>query len=88
MLGIHHHRISLSLRRCYQPLIYRARNIDLIFDTSMTIEHHITAACKSAVVHLRNISRTLKYMSLESAEILVHLFVTSRLDFCNSLLTI
>ena len=61
----------------------KARNI---FDTSMSMENHVAAMCKSAFYHLRNISRIRKYLSLHTAEMLVHCFVSSRLDFCNSLL--
>ncbi|KAL9979250.1 hypothetical protein ACROYT_G016884 [Oculina patagonica] len=64
----------------------KARNIGVIFDTSMSMENHITAICKSAFYHLRNISRIRKYLSFHTAEMLVHAFVSSRLDFCNSLL--
>ena len=52
----------------------------------MSMENHIAAMCKSAFYHLRNISRIRKYLSLHTAEMLVHAFVSSRLDFCNSLL--
>ena len=64
----------------------KARNIGVIFDTSMSMDNHIAAICKSAFYHLRNISRIRKYLSFHTAETLVHAFVSSRLDFCNSLL--
>ena len=50
----------------------KARNIGVIFDTSMSPESHIAAMCKSAFYHLRNISRIRKYLSLHTAEMLVH----------------
>ena len=58
----------------------KARNISVIFDTSMSMENHIAAMCKSAFYHLWNISRIRKYLSLHTAEMLVHAFVSSRLD--------
>ena len=45
-----------------------------------------SAVCKAGLYHLRNISRIKKYISRHTAEILVHAFITSRLDFCISLL--
>ena len=42
--------------------------------------------CKTSFYHLRNIARIRKFISTKTAEILVHAFVTSRLDNCNSLL--
>ena len=63
-----------------------ARNIGVLYDTSMSLEHHVTAVCKAGFYPLRNITRIRKYISRYTAEILVHAFITSRLDFCNSLL--
>ena len=64
----------------------KARNIGVIYDTSMSMENHIMAICKAAFYHLRNISRIRKYLSSQTAEMLVHAFASSRLDYCNSLL--
>ena len=63
-----------------------ARNIGVIFDRTMTMLPHITSICKSASYHLRNISRIRKFLSTKTTEILVHAFVSSKLDHCNSLL--
>ena len=41
---------------------------------------------KSAFYHLCTISRTRKYLSTQTTEILIHAFVASKLDHCNSLL--
>ena len=50
------------------------------------MDTHINSICKSAFFHLYNIRRIRKYLSSDCAQILVNAFVTSRLDFCNSLL--
>ena len=63
-----------------------ARNIGVIFDSTMTMLPHISSMCKSASYHLRNISRIRKFLSTKTTEILVHAFVSSKLDHCNSLL--
>ena len=63
-----------------------ARSIGVLYDTSMSMEHHVTAVCKAGFYHPRNISRIRKYISRDTAEILVHALITSRLDLCNSLL--
>ncbi|KAI5620958.1 hypothetical protein C0J50_19451, partial [Silurus asotus] len=40
-----------------------------------------------AFLHLRNIAKIRNMMTLQDAEKLVHAFVTSRLDYCNALLS-
>ena len=54
----------------------KARNIGEIYDTSMSMESHIMAICMAAFYHLRNISRIRKYSSSQTAEMLVHAFVS------------
>ena len=62
------------------------RNIGIIFDSTLTMLHRVNSVCKSAFYHLRNISRIRKFVSSTITEILVHAFVSSKLDYCNSLL--
>ena len=42
--------------------------------------------CKTAFYHLYNIRRIRKFLNSECTKFIVNAFVTSRLDFCNSLL--
>ena len=64
---------------------HSARNIGVIFDNKLNMERQISAICKSAFFHIRNISRVRKFLSVSSTKALVHAFVTCRLDNCNSL---
>jgi hypothetical protein len=63
-----------------------ARNIGVIFDTHLTMARHINNICKSSFYHLRNIAKIRKFISFQTTETLVHSFVSSKLDNCNSLL--
>ena len=62
-----------------------ARNIGVIFDNKLNMECQVSAICKSALFHIRNISRIRKFLSVNSAKALVHAFVKCRLDNCNPL---
>ena len=62
------------------------RNLGAWFDCNFNLNFNITKACRSACFHLHNIRRVRKYLSIESAHKLIHAFITSRLDYCNSLL--
>ena len=64
-----------------------ARNIGDIFNTTiMSMLPHANNVCKSAFYHRRTISRIRKYLSTQTTDILIHAFVTSKLDHWNSLL--
>ena len=63
-----------------------ARNIGDIFNTTiMSMLPQVNNVCKSAFYHRRTISRIRKYLSMQTTDILIHAFVTSRLDHWNSL---
>ena len=62
-----------------------ARNIGVLYDTFMPMEHHVTAVCKAGFYHLLDISRIKNYISRHTGEKLEHAYIPSRLDFCNSL---
>ena len=59
-----------------------ARNIGVVFDSTMSMLPHIN----TAFYHLRNLSRIRKFISTETAKTLVHAFISSKLEHCNSLL--
>ena len=63
-----------------------ARSLGVIFDEHMFFHAHVSSICRSSFYHLRNLSRIRKYFTKESAEVAVHAFVTSKLDYCNPLL--
>jgi hypothetical protein len=46
----------------------------------------INSVCKGAFYHLRNIARIRKFLTPKFTEILVHAFISSKLDYYNSLL--
>ena len=42
--------------------------------------------CCATQYHLSNISKIRKYLSSETTEILIHAYITSKLDYCNAVL--
>ena len=62
------------------------RNLGVLFDTNMSMEAQVNAVCRSAYAQLRNIGLLRSYLSTTAACSLVCGLVTSRLDYCNSLL--
>ena len=47
----------------------------------------MTAVCKSAIFHLRNISRIRRYLTAAATGHVIHAFVTSRLNVGNAIST-
>ena len=64
----------------------QVRNLGVVMDRTMSMGLQVSAVCKSAHYQLRNLAQIRKYIDKPTAERVVHAFVTSRLDCCNSLL--
>ncbi|KAK2152980.1 hypothetical protein LSH36_312g02000, partial [Paralvinella palmiformis] len=63
-----------------------AKYLGILFDQHLNMETHVAGICKASYFHIRNI-RSLKSILTHDALIsVVHAFITSRLDYCNSLL--
>ena len=63
-----------------------ARNLGVIIDQCLDLTDHVNKICVSCQYHLRNIAKIRKYLSEDTSQILVHAFISSKLDNCNSLL--
>ena len=63
-----------------------ARNLGVIFDRDFNFRSHVSQVCRACFYHMRDIKRIRRHLSLEHAKTLAHALVTSRLDYCNSLL--
>lgn len=63
------------------------KNLGTIFDQDLSFNTHIKNISRVAFYHLCRIAKLRNMMSLHDAEKLVHAFITSRLDYCNALLS-
>ncbi len=76
----------LTLDGCSVNSSSSVRNLGVLFDSNLSFESHVSSICKTAFFHLKNISKLRPMLSTSNAEILIHAFMTSRLDYCNALL--
>ena len=77
---------SVRIGSVYVSSQYSARNLGVIFDSSLNMKSHISNICKTSYSYIRSIRKIRKFLSRSDAEKLVHAFISSRLDCCKSLL--
>ena len=62
------------------------RNLGILFDPTLSFLPHANHITKTAFLHLNNIACLRPSLSFTAAETLIHALITSRLDYCNSIL--
>ncbi len=64
----------------------KAKNLGVIFDNHMNLKSQVNNMCKTGYFHVRNLANIRKYLDKDTANIAAHAFITSNLDYGNSLL--
>ena len=71
------------------PLTHYVRpvvcNLGFKIDSEFKLEHQVRAVVKTSFFQLRRLAEVKPFLSLKNFEIVIHAFITSRLDYCNSL---
>ena len=62
------------------------QNLGVWLHSNLSMGDHIMKTSSAAFYYLDNIRGIRKYVSKECTETLIHAFISSRLDYCNSLL--
>ena len=63
-----------------------ARSLGVVLDEELKLSKHVASVCRSCYYQLRQLRHIRRYLDLDSATTLVNSFITSRIDYCNSLL--
>ena len=61
-------------------------NLGTTFDPTLSMDSYISSLCRSSYFHLRNVSLARKYLHEKAIQSLVHAAISTRIDYCNSLL--
>ena len=68
------------------PSEHFPKNLGVVFDSTCSLKEHVTKVCKSVNYHLYSIGKIRKFMDMSTTEKMINALVTSRLDYCNSLM--
>ncbi len=77
-------KVSAQLQSVMLKTTDQARDLGVVMDSDLDLNSYIKTITKSAYYHLKDISGTKRLMSQRDLKELVHAFVFSRLDNCNS----
>ncbi len=77
---------SFTVGNAEIPMSDTAVNLGTLWDSDMSMANHVTKVCQTGYLQLRKIYQIRKYLTDSACESIVHAFVTSRIDYCNSLL--
>ena len=61
-------------------------NLGVKFDNHLLLKDRINDICRSASLSITPTSKLRNYLDVKTTERLIHAFVSSKLDYCNSLL--
>ena len=85
-----HQRVACTKFLCPTPPkqypSVEVKNLGVIFDSDNSFDNHVAKVCRACYHHLRDLRQICKFLSNETAILLANAMVSSRLDFCNSLL--
>ncbi|KAI5618084.1 hypothetical protein C0J50_22673, partial [Silurus asotus] len=73
--------VNSGLTLISTSLVFAVKDLGVIIDPSLSFEAHVNNITRISFFHLKNM------IMVQDAEKLVHAFVTSRLDYCNALLS-
>ncbi len=77
---------SVIIGESYIETSPNCTNLGAGFDSDMSMKHHVNITCKSGFYHLRNIARIKKCLTYNALQTIIHAFISSRMDYCNTLL--
>ena len=73
------------LRNNISPSV-EIKNLGVIFDSGNSFDNYVAKVCRACYYHLQDLRRIHKFLGVETAIHLANAMVSSRLDYCNSLL--
>ena len=79
------HNFSFLILGQYTNLSASAKNLGVVFDSSLNFRKHISQTCRASFYHICDLRRIRKCLSLDLAKQVAVTLVSSKLYYCNSL---
>jgi len=67
------------------PTVASARDLGVVVDSQLTMSANVSSTCRSAYNQLQELRPVVRSLSVDAAKTAVQSFVSTRLDYCNSL---
>ena len=77
---------SIEIGGDYIYPVKTVKNLGVLYNENLNFSAQIDNVCKNAFFILRRTSRIRRYLTTDATKILVHSLISSKLDYCNSLL--
>ena len=77
--------MPLIIDNNHVKIVEKVKDLGVFLDSNLSMDAQISNVIKTTGYHLRNIAFIRKYIDADSTKKLVHNFVISRLDYCNSI---
>ena len=78
---------SIDMCSCEVKFRDSVNNLGVVIYGQLSMKDHVQKVCKTCYYHLRQLRSIRGSLSADSCSTLVRAFISSRLDYCNSLLT-
>jgi hypothetical protein len=80
--------LTIHLDGCKVVSNKTVKDLGVTLEPDRSFDEHIKNISRTAFFHLRNIAKILSFLSENYADKLISAFATSRLDYCNALLSV
>src|SRR6267154_1586189 len=78
--------ISIAFRSSILSPTTHCRNLGVVFDGDLSFDKHISSICSSSFYHIRQLRQIRSVLDRPFAILLANALVSTKLDYCNSLL--
>ena len=80
------HGLRVRVGSDYVAAVRHVKNIGVYLDSHLDMTTQVSRTISTCSFHMRNIAQMLRYLTRPTTERVVNALITSRLDYCNSLL--